>query len=93
MKHRFEKLPANCFLLKLLSEHGLCIPNKRKELLEVRTNELKKVIRYCSKYEHSSIRKRSEAENSDPDFKCLGEGQSWVCSDPSLAAVSLCCVE
>lgn len=40
MKHRFEKLPANCFLLKLLSEHGLCIPNKRKELLEMRTNEV-----------------------------------------------------
>lgn len=54
----FKKLPANCFLTKLLSEHGLCIPSKRKKLLEKRTNELKKVIRYFSKYKHYAIRKQ-----------------------------------
>lgn len=56
------KLPANCFLLKLLSGHGLCIPNKRKKSLEIRTNELKKVIRHSFKHDN----KHSNAENSDP---------------------------
>lgn len=56
---QFKKLPANCFQTKLLSEHGLCIPSKRKKLLEERTNKLKRVIRYFSKYEHSPIRKQN----------------------------------
>lgn len=80
-KLEFKKLPANCFPLKLLSEHGLCIPSKRKKLLGIRTNELNKVIRYSSKYDHPPVRKRSEAENSDPDFKLQGE-DTWPAAPP-----------
>lgn len=46
---QFKKLPAKCFLLKLLSGHGLCTPNKKKKSLEMRTNVLKKVIRHFFK--------------------------------------------
>lgn len=73
----FTKLPANCFLLKFLSEHGLCIPSKKKKLLGMRTNEMNKVIRHFSKHDHYyPIRKHSEAENSGPDFELQGEGPS-----------------
>lgn len=79
----FKKLPANCFPLKLLSEHGLCIPSERKKWLGTRTNELNNIIRYGSKCDHIPVRKRSEAENPDPDFQLQGE-DPWPAAPPLL---------